>query len=98
MSIATATVDQLYNAKGKARSAELALEAYALVENPGTVAAADAAGGAAIAALAAAGISGSGTVVAVTSGVKVTATVTGSGTTGVTFTISNGIVTGIVLS
>lgn len=58
MSISTATIDQKYAAKGKCLMAELAIEAHTLVSNPGTVAAADAAGVAAIAALNAAGITG----------------------------------------
>lgn len=74
MSISTATIDQKYAAKGKCLMAELAIEAHTLVSNPGTVAAADAAGAAAIDALVAAGVTPVGTTATVQDGATVNVT------------------------
>lgn len=77
-----------------------ALDGELLVKNPATGLLADLNSKIAdlTSAIAATGALSSGTKSIITTAVKITAPVTGSGTTGVTPTIVNGVVTGLVLS
>lgn len=95
-SITTANINQRYEISGSLINAHLAVERLNLVSDAGQGPATDAAVAKALDALA--GFTAAGTSTVVKTGVKVTAPVTGLGTTGVTFTIANGVVTGIVLS
>lgn len=95
-SITTATIDKKYSVSAAVHMAHLAMEKLNLVSNSTMGPQADAAIGAAIAALQ--GFVNAGTSTVITTATKITAPVTGSGTTGVTPTIVNGVVTALVLS
>lgn len=99
MAIETVSITDLYTLRDKLDKALAQVERRQLTLNPSIVAEVDTA----LKALSPDVINVVGTgdalnKVVATSGVKVTAPVTGTGTTGVTFTISNGAVTGIALS
>lgn len=95
-SVTTATIDKKYEISKVVHMAHLAMEKLNLVSNSTMGPQADAAIGAAIAALQ--GFIAAGTSSVITTAVKITAPVTGTGTTGVTPTIVNGVVTALVLS
>ena len=95
-SITTADINKRYAVSGNLINAHLAVERLNLVSDAGQGALTDAAIAKALDSLA--GFTAAGTSTVVKTGVKVTAPITGSGTSGVTFTIANGVVTGIVLS
>lgn len=95
-SIITANINKRYSISGNLVNAHLAVERLNLVSDPGNGPAADAAIAKVLADVA--GYTSGGTTTVVVSGTKITAPVTGTGTSGVTLTIVNGVVTAIVLS